>query len=186
MGSVADSREEIESLILEKIEVGDKAVVGLNQQNPGSVRRGLFVRAVGSGAQLAESGSQADWDVRVSSDEALQYVQVKVYENAHAVPLESLKAKLEAGGVLDHGEVVSQLDIAVPSDIYDGVRERAMEIGYPGEILDLHVTRDEIRDQLLESVQNVQDGLGHFFTELMGDIAAPAAIHAAINAFLLL
>ena len=185
MGSVADSREEIEHLILEKIEIGDKAVFGLINKIQGQLGEDLFVRAVGSGAQLAESGSQADWDVRVNYEDAFKYVQVKVYENANAVPLENLKDKLEAGGVFDHGEVVNQLDVAVPSDIYAEVRERAMEIGYPGQILDLHITHDEIRGQLLDSVQNVQDGLGHFFTELVGDIAVPATIHGAVNAFLL-
>jgi hypothetical protein len=185
MGSVADSREEIEHLILEKIEIGDKSVFGLMNKIQGQLGEDLFVRAMGSGAELAESGSQADWDVRVSYEDAFKYVQVKVYENANAVPLENLKDKLEAGGVFDHGEVVNQLDVAVPSDIYEEVRERAMEIGYPGEILDLHVTHDEIRGQLLDSVQNVQDGLGHFFTEVVGDIAVPATIHVVVNAFLL-
>jgi hypothetical protein len=185
MGAIADSREEIERLILDKVDIGDTAVVGLINKIQGQLGEDLFVRATGSSAHLAESGSQADWDVRVGYDEPFKYVQVKVYENANAVPLESLKDKLEADGVFDHDEVVNQLDIAVPWDIYDAVRERAVEIGYPGEILDLHLTRDEIRNQLLDSVQNVQNGLGHFFTELVGDIAVPAGIHMAVNAFLL-
>jgi hypothetical protein len=81
--------------------------------------------------------------------------------------------------------VINQLDIAVPSDIFNEVRDRALEIGYPGKILDLHVTHNDIRTQLVDSVQNVQNGLGHFFTELVGDIAVPAGIHMAVNAFLL-
>jgi len=123
--------------------------------------------------------------VRVSYEDTLNYVQVKVFESAHSVPLESLKERLEAGALFDHGHVINHLDIAVPADIYDEVRKRASEIGYPGEILNLHVTHDDVRNQLFDSVQNVQHGFAHFFTELLGDIAVPATIHAAVNGFLL-
>ena len=112
-------------------------------------------------------------------------MQVKVYETAGAVPLEHLKERLVTGAVSDHGQIIDHLDVAVPSDIYDEVRERALEIDYPGEIRNLHVTHDDIRDQLVDSVHNVEYGLGHFFTELVGDVAVPAAMHAAVNGFLL-
>jgi hypothetical protein len=100
MGSVADSREEIERLILDKVDIGDAAVVGLINKIQGQLGEDLFVHEMGSSAQLAESGSQAGWDVRVGYEDAFRYVQVKIYEDANAVPLDSLKDKLQAGTIL--------------------------------------------------------------------------------------
>jgi hypothetical protein len=185
MGPSFQSREQIRQLLLEKIESSEKSVQGLMNKIQGQVGEDLFLRITGSTARLAESGSQADWDVRIGMDESPTLVQVKAYEHASEVPLRYLKSRVESGQVRDGAMVADHLDIAVPSDIYEQVQERATELQYPGMIRNLRLAHGDVRNLLEESVDNVQDGLTHFFQELCGDICRPAALHVLVNAFLL-
>lgn len=100
MGPGADTREEIERLILEKIELGDASVLGLINKIQGQLGEDTFVRLVGSAAQLAASKSQEGWDVRVGHAEPFKYVQVKVYEDPTGLSdhLEGLKREAGARG----------------------------------------------------------------------------------------
>lgn len=185
MGSGFETRDQIKELILEKMERGNDSVRGLMNKIQGQLGEDIFKGMMGRTAQLAESGSQSDWDIRLLRDERLTLVQVKAYDHANDVPLDYYKSRVESGQVRDGNIVADHLDIAVPSDIYEQVRERAIELNYPGMIRNLPLTHDDIRKLLEESVDNVQEGLTHFFQELCGDICQPAALHVAVNAFLL-
>lgn len=69
--------------------------------------------------------------------------------------------------------------------MYETVSEKALQMGYPGKVLDLGVTHEELRNTLVDSFSNVENPLQHFLGELLGDVGNPAALHAITNAFLL-
>jgi hypothetical protein len=187
MGTRADTRAEIERLILEKFESGEEAVLGLMNKIQGQMGEDIFVQLAGPVARLAPSKSQEGWDVRVEHGDHLQYVQVKVHEDPNGVveQLESLQQKILDGTLRDGDAPIARLDIAVNSEIYAEVKERAVELGYPGQILDLGETRMMIREGLSESFEHTQAPFEHFFGELLGDALNPAIVHALANAFLL-
>lgn len=187
MEGKADSRAEVERLILDKIEQGQESVVGLMNKIQGQMGEEVFVRLAGPAAHLADDKSQEGWDVFIDRGDHPQYVQVKVYEDADGIGqhLKALQEKLLAG-TIRHGETpITRLDIAVNSEIYDEVRANAEALGYPGEILDLGETRGVMREALEQSVDHVQAPFEHFFAELFGDALQPAVLHAMANAFLL-
>jgi hypothetical protein len=150
----ADSRAEVERLILEKIERGDESVRGLMNKIQGQIGEEVFVRLAGPAARLAENKSQEGWDVCVDRGDHAQYVQVKVYADADGLSqhLGELQEKLLAGTIRDGETPLTRLDIAVNSEIYEEVRANAEALGYPGEILDLGETRAVMRDALEQSV----------------------------------
>ncbi len=191
MGDKARTYDDIRALIVEKLGEGDRAMVGFVSKIQGQVGENVFldsVREAGGSARLANLGNQEGWDIAVDQvDGTVQYVQVKVYRSPYGVNehLEIVKAKVEAGAIVDGDIVVESVDFAVSSDIYEAVREKAAEIGYPGEILAMDVTRDEVRGVVLEGVHNVgPEAVEHFLGELLGGIAVSAALHAAANGFL--
>ena len=191
MGDRARTYDDVRNLLVEKLRDGDRAMVGLVNKIQGQVGENVFldgVRGAGGSARLATSGSQEGWDVAVDqADGTVRYVQVKVYRSPYGVNehLETVKAKVEAGAIVDGDVVVESVDFAVSSDIYEGVQAKAAEIGYPGEILSMDVTWDEVRGVVLDGVHNVgPDAVEHFLGELIGGVAVVGALHAAANGFL--
>ena len=191
MGDKARTYDDVRALIVEKLGAGDRGMVGFVSKIQGQVGENAFldgVRDAGGSARLAASGSQEAWDIAVDkADGAVRYVQVKVHRSPHGVTehLEAVKAKLEAGTIFDGNAVVDSVDFAVSSDIYEAVREKAAEIGYPGEIISMDVTRDEVRGVVLDGVHNVgPETVKHFLGELLGGMAIAGALHAAANGFL--
>src|SRR5262245_17401740 len=85
MEGAADTRAEIERLLVEKIDLGGGALLGLINKVQGQLGEDAFVRLVGSAARLAGNKSQEGWDVRVGLEPPFEYVQVKVYKDADAV-----------------------------------------------------------------------------------------------------
>jgi hypothetical protein len=189
MGGKADTRVEIEARIRALIENGEESVLGLMNKIQGQLGEDAFVqaaRSIGLDAHLADSGSQEGWDVLIHDGGSSRYVQVKVYDQASAAAahLDALKAKVDAGQIMGSGEAVERLDVAVNSEIYEQLAERAQRIGYPGNILDLGTTREAFRATLEDSFDSVRSPLAHYFGELSAAGAMPAALHGISNAFL--
>jgi hypothetical protein len=187
MGDQAATREEVAQIIIQKAADSREAVVGLMNKIQGQLGEDAFVRAVGHAAALAPSGSQEGWDIVVHHEGFSQYVQVKVYKNANKAiqALNELQQKVDAGQLHDGAHVIHSVDFAVNADIYDDVSRKASELGFRAHILNLGVTRDDLRDHLNQAVDHVSGApLHHFFHELLGGVESSAALHAAANAFL--
>ena len=58
MRSSVSSREEIERLIVAKIELGDESVSGLINKIQGQLGEDIFTRAIGSSAQLQRAAAK--------------------------------------------------------------------------------------------------------------------------------
>jgi hypothetical protein len=187
MGVKAESRAEVERLILDKLERGDESIRGLMNKIQSQIGEDVFGRLAGPAAHLADDKSQEGWDVWVDRGDHTQYVQVKVYADVDGVGrhLRALQEKLLAGTIRDGENPLTRLDIAVNSEIYDEARTKAAALNYPGDILDLGETRAVMRDALKQSVDHIKAPFEHFFGELLGDALQPAIFHAMANAFLL-
>ena len=189
----ADTRHEVEALLRAKLELGDESVRGLMNKVQGQIGEDIFVRGAGGHAALAPSGSQRDWDVRIVDDQGValrhvRHVQVKVYEDADAAieKLEALHARLQQGLVTDGSQVLQGVDFAVNPEIFQEVRERAIQLGYPGDVLPLGRTRIDIRELLEGDIADVREPFEHFFGELLGDVANVAIVQALAHGYLLL
>jgi hypothetical protein len=194
MDERADTRHEVEALIREKLELGGKSVQGLMNKIQGQIGEDSFVRAAGGRAglaDLAESGSQRDWDVWVRGGHSgsLRHVQVKVYEDSDAAiaKLESLQARIEQGLVMgESGRTLDAVDFAVNLEIFEEVKEHAAGLDYPGEVLCLGQSRTDIREMLEGDFGNVAEPFEHFFGELLGDLAPVAIVQAMAHGYMLL
>lgn len=185
MKEKADTVEEIKTHLLEK--TGD-SLDGLRRKIQGTMGELAFKNNTSGGAELAPLGNQRGWDVRVprGSDE-FQYVQVKVYEDADGVirKMQQVQEELAAGLIKDSEQVVRSIDFAVNEDIYDDVQQMAIERGLPCRVLRIGETREHFTDALNEAVECAgETPLENFFEELMGGVCTGAALHAAVNGFL--
>lgn len=185
MGDKANSFSEIREILIEKIQNGDDSVRGLLNKIQGQLGENTFVDNIGPSATLAESGSQMGWDVKIDHGDHTQFVQVKVYEDADKV----IKKMKEVNERIENGELegVSQIDFAVNSEIVDEVREKAGDLGFSNEVINMGASRDELRTLLENNFENIGDysSLENFFGELFGGSIAASAIHAALNGFFL-
>lgn len=188
MKEKADSFDEVRQILLEKLENGDASVRGWISKIQGQIGENEFINHVGSNAHLAESGSQEGWDVAIEhSDKATQWVQVKTYSDANGVMehIHKVQEKVDAGLIKDGDQIVDKIDFAVPENIVDEVREKVQAAGIDIEVLTIPMTTNEARAVVSEAVDNVgPEALSHFFGELLGGTLTAAALHGAVNGFL--
>jgi hypothetical protein len=187
MKEKADSLEEVRAIFFEKMNNGEESLAGLINKIQGQLGEDQFVDAVGSAAQLANSGSQEGWDVAIDRGDFNQYVQVKVYNDADEVIERILETnqKVAAGFISGNGEIVERIDFAVNDEIYSEVKSRVEEMGLPNEIFDIGASRESIRLSLDQAGEVV--GASPFedmFSEFLGDTLTAAAIHTAAQGFL--
>ncbi len=193
MGEKADSYHEIHQIILEKLERGDRSVLGLVNKIKGQIGENFFqeqCNAADIHAQLAPLGNQPGWDLSVANtDGTTEYIQVKMYSNAGGVlkHMEKVQAKLDAGEITGlNGEVVTDIDFAVSSNIADEVSAKAQELGLDIDVIPVEMTADEAANVVQDGVDNLgPDALENFFGELFGAAVTTTALHAMVNGFLL-
>lgn len=188
MKEKADSYQEIRKIIIEKIEKGDESRIGLINKIQGQFGENQFIENVGDTARLAESGSQEAYDIMIQELGATKYVQVKVYEDADAVieKIKEVNEKIASGFKDQTGNIINEVEFAVNSDIYEEVAEKANELGLPNKILNLGSNREEIREIIEKGFAEVANpGIFDFFSDLLGGTLTVAALHGAINGFLL-
>lgn len=188
MKDKAASYTAVRQILLEKLGHGDASVRGLISKIQGQIGENSFLEHVGPHARLAASGSQEGWDVAVTHPgEVTQYVQVKTYSNANGVMqhIRDVQEKLADGNIFDGDTLVQRIDFAVPEDIVGEVQSKVAAAGLDVDILTIPITSDEARQVVEEGVANVgPEALSGFFGELLGGTLTAAALHGAVNAFL--
>jgi hypothetical protein len=192
MKEKADSYSKIHQILLDKLERGDKSVLGLVNKVKGQIGEEIFKDTCtkeGISATLASSGSQEGWDVAVDQgDGVTQYVQVKMYSNTNEVikEIKKVEAKVRAGVVFgEDGVPVTNIDFAVPSDIAPAVKTKLAELDIDIDIIPIDATADEVAGIVQEGFDNMGPAaMENFFGELLGSAATATAIHAVTNAFL--
>lgn len=189
MGEHADTPYEMKLVLLKKAEEGNSNLKGLLIKIQGQIGENEFKNGVGETACLAPQGNQRGWDVKVEdpSGTQTQYVQVKVYKDSDAAidKLQQVQDELSKGLILDEGKVVKKVDFAVNDEIFEEVKQKAGEIGIPATILNIGISHEEITSALETARKNVVDSpLNNFFEELLGGVCTGAALHAAVNGFL--
>jgi hypothetical protein len=188
MGDKADSLLEIKRMFAEKDGLGAASLRGFKNKIQGQIGENIFRSAAGSGARLAESGSQRGWDVAIPDGVATRYVQVKIHEDACSVieKMREVDSDIRAELVRDGETLVTSVDFAVNDDVFDEVKKRVAELGLTVDVVKVGATQDEIRQYLDAAHENlVAAPIENFFTQLLGGVAATTTLHAAINGFLL-
>lgn len=193
MGDKADSYHEIRQQLFEKLERGDRSVLGTVNKIKGQVGENRFLNTCASNdipAKLAESGSQPGWDIAVDQpDGTTQYVQVKMYDKPGPLvsKLEELQAKIDAGEIKGaSGETVTDIDIAVSNNIdVDALNEKLAERGLNFDIIPMESSAEEVADVVHSGFDNVgPEALENFFGELFGAALTTTALHSLVGAFL--
>jgi len=169
----------------------DAHVRGFISKIKGQIGENLFKEQVGAAAELAHSGSQEAWDVAIRrAEDTYEYVQVKLYADPREVVRHMLTVhdKVTSGLIEGcHGELIDQINFAVPADIVDRVNE----------LKDLHTQLETVSVLSIPidasgAANYVTDGLGnvgpeqlsHFFDELLGGALAAGSLHALVHGFL--
>ncbi len=192
MHEKADSYSKIHQILLEKLEMGDKSVWGMVNKVKGQVGENIFRDTCadeGVTATLATSGSQEGWDIAVDKGEGVtQYVQVKMYNNPNEVIKKIIEVdeKVKAGAIFgENGEVVNNIDFAVPEDIASTVEAKLAELNIDIDIIPVNTTANEVAEVVQMGFDNMGAGaMENLFEELLGSTVATAAIHTITNAFL--
>ncbi len=200
MQEKADSYNEMRRILVEHIRdengrylsLDSRQVVGFISKIKGQIGENLFQHHVGHGALLAKSAVQEGWDVSVPHADGLQYVQVKLYSDAHGVVHHMLNVheKVQAGSIMGvDGEPVKHIFFAVPEDI-KGDLHRIVAEHHPDLQSMIHETSVPIDAHSGASI--VREGmcnvgphqLCHFFRQLLGGAVVAGSLHAAVNGFL--
>jgi hypothetical protein len=169
-----------------------RAAVGFISKVKGQIGENVFTQHLGSSAMLAESGSQAGWDVAIrQSDDAFQYVQVKLYGSASGVVqhMRSVQEKVLAGAYTGaNGEPVRQIVFAVPKNIHAEVQRLVGDDPALAGMLyetPVPINADQAAQLVKDGMTNVSQGeLTQFFNQLLGGAVIAGSLHAAVNAFL--
>ena len=182
---------EMKAKLLEEAKEGEKNIRGLISRIQGQIGENLFkesVESVGVKAEFADIKNQQGWDIKIDNGPGdPQYVQVKVYDDANAAiaKLKEIQIALAKGEITDGYEVISQVTFAVNEEIFEKVQQKASEHGIPAKILNIRASREEIVSALETAKENVVDSpLNNLFEELLGGVCTGAALHAAVNGFL--
>ena len=192
MGQKADSYDEVRSILLDKLQNGEKSVFGLVNKIKGQIGENQFLQgaqAEGLSARLAELGNQPSWDVAIdNADGTTRYIQVKMYSDVgDAVRhMQDVTQKLDEGVIISDGDrVVEAIDFAVPANIAEEVSARSAELGIDMQVIPIDMTAAEAADVVQTGFDNVgPEALSNLFGELFGASVAVVALHGLVNAFL--
>jgi len=192
MGEKANSYAEVRNRLLGAMQKGDKSVFGLINKIKGQLGENQFLKeaqSVGLNARLASSGNQEGWDVAFDHENGTtQYIQVKTYSNPDGVisHMKEVNQKLSEGVIISDGEqIVEKIDFAVPADIAEQVRERALELGIESTIIPINMTAEEAKNIVETGFNNVgPEAISNLFGALFGASVPSAALHTLVNGFL--
>ena len=129
MSGKVDSYTELRGLVVDKFDKGEKSVEGLINKIQGQYGENVFIENVGDGAELATSGNQEGWDVKIPREGFDEHIQVKVYKDADGVIEKMKEVNEKVLGGKDEFENIDQINFAVNSDIYKSVKEAAEASG---------------------------------------------------------
>jgi len=181
MGDKVDTQREALAYFRAMINKGDVSVDGVISKLKGTLGELKFKDAFGSGAHLAESGSQKGWDVLTSKGE---YIQVKMYKDPDGV-IDAIKENIErlkGDEIFDGDKVVKHINYAVSSNIYEDLKERGIEEAYGIKLHEVPIGVEEASTAVGEEINEA--AWSNFFQDTFGITLASLALHGAINSFL--
>ena len=199
MGEKADTYQEMREILRGAIEnedggffaLEDRHVGGFINKIKGQIGENLFRNQVGDTAELAHSGSQEAWDVVVRQvDGTYEYVQVKLYADPRGVVnhMLTVQEKVVSGGISGcHGDIVDNIEFAVPANIVERVNELKDQYSQLDSmrVLTIPIDTHTAADFVKEGMSNVgPEQLEHFFGELLGGVVVAGSLHALVNGFL--
>jgi hypothetical protein len=190
MSGKIDSYGDAREYLREVLERSPESISGTINKIKGQVGENFFAEAAEGKAQLATSGSQEGWDLWVENGGIREYVQVKMYggDNAVARVIDEMKAvqeKVADGTITDGGELVANVNFAVPHDIADQVREAADKFPELAdmEVIPVNMTAAEAASVVTDGLDALgPDAMSHLFGELLEGTLGAAAIHSMISA----
>jgi hypothetical protein len=185
----------VRATIREKLAGGDESVKGWINKIKGQIGEDLFLKEAGKGVRLADSGSQAGYDVIRSTGDELEFIQVKLRGKASEIigEMKALQQRVVADKIIsdDTGETVQDISWVVPKDIVDSVREIAQA---NPELADLTISSVGITAK--EAADIVQRGVNavgavgladakNFMGNLTDGVTSAVAAQTALVGFLL-
>lgn len=187
MGEKVDTYDEARQLITDKLAHGDAAFTGFVSKIKGQIGEDRFIHEYPDYA-LAMSKSQEAVDaVKPLGDGLVDAVQIKMYADPDAVirHMLSVQSKVDHG-LLVQGDIVGQLNFAVPANIADEVRTKAA--AHP-ELSSIHIlpvksTAEDVADVVRDAGYNIDHPLQHLGGEIMSSVAFMVALDALTNAYL--
>jgi hypothetical protein len=188
MKDKADTIDKVRDQLLEKFHRNHEAFQGLLNKIQGQIGENQFARQFGKLAELAPSGRQEGWDVVVHHSTGDQFVQVKVYHDAHAVValMKENAAKVAAGQIHFGTTTVHHVDFAVNDDIYQHVKQLSAAQHIHTHVLNIQSTHDHIQSLFEQAGHRIASSDMHnFFHDLFNGVVVGAGLVAAVNGFLL-
>ena len=187
MGEKADTYDEARQLITDKLTHGDAAFTGFVSKIKGQIGEDRFIHEYPDYA-LAMSKSQEAVDaVKPLGDGLVEAVQIKMYGDPNAV----VKHMLSVQSKVDHGlsvqgDIVGQLNFAVPENIADEVRRLAAK---HSELSNIHIltvksSASDVADVVRDAGNNIAHPLQHIGEDIASSVAFMAALDALTNAYL--
>ena len=183
----AASLSGVRAYVLEKIQDGPESLGGLFNTLQGRLGEFQFKKLANGMADLPTKTNQEGWDVVSRASGEPRYIQVKVYNDAQGAleKVREVEEKLKAGLIEgENGELVSNIDFAVNSEIYQELKEKIEAEGLATKVLDLGASREAIRGRLEVMANEVDHTLEDFFLDILGGVVAAGALHAIVNGFL--
>lgn len=140
-------------------------------------------------ARLADESNQEAYDVVYTSPQGeTRYVDVKTSDSPHYIAddMESTQQKLDAGEITTpDGEVVQEVEYAVPEGISEKVQEEAADRGVDLGVIPMETGADEAASTVEASVGAVgPEAIEGLFQELAAGTAALGAVHGMVQGFL--
>lgn len=140
-------------------------------------------------ARLADESNQEAYDIVYTSPGGeTRYVDVKTSDSTYNIvdKMESTQQKLDAGEITTpEGEVVREVEYAVPEGVSEKVREEADERGVDLEVIPMETGADEAARTVEASVGAVgPEAIEGLFQELAAGTAAMGAVHGMVQGFL--
>ena len=138
--------------------------------------------------RLATDSNQEAYDVVHTTGGETRYISVKTSGDPGYIvdEMEATRRKIEAGEVTTpEGEVVRDVEYAVPSPVSEDVQARAAERGLSADVIPMDTTSAEAAGVVEAGVDAVgPEAVENLFWELTGGTAAAAAIHGLREGFL--
>ena len=191
MGDKINSYEDVRDILIEKMEIGDRSVLGLVNKIKGQLGENAFIQEahdLGISAKLAESGNQEAWDVAIDRGGETQFVQVKLYSDPDNViqHIEKVNEKIAERSLMYEGAPIEHIDFAVPEDIFEEVQAKVIERGLETDILSFKMSAAEGAEIVMDGFENIsEEGLEELFEQLLGSVLPSTfVLHGLVNAFL--
>jgi hypothetical protein len=187
MGDKADTYDEARQLIADKLAHGNASFAGFVSKIKGQIGEDRFIQEYPDYA-LAISKSQVAVDAfKPLGDGVVEAVQIKMYADPNAVVkhMLSVQAKVDHG-LSVQGDIVGQLNFAVPENIADEVRMLAAK---HSELSNIHIltvksSAFDVADVVRDAGNNIAHPLQHLGEDIISSVAFMAALDALTNAYL--